>query len=150
VGLKSPAEDVMAGQPLSERQLQTLPRPFDIVLLGMGADGHTASLFPDSPDIAAALDEAATALCHPIRRGPDETPRMTMTLAALLDAAEVKLLFFGPEKWQTYMKARKRKSALLPVSRILRQERAPVTVYWAPEAGAKRDNAKDEDHESTH
>lgn len=132
IGIKSDEDDVMAGQKVSDQQLQSLPRPFDLTLLGMGLDGHTASLFPDSPDVAAALDENNRMLCHPIRRGENETPRMTMTMTALLQSQEIKLLIFGEEKWQVYQKALEHKSPAQPVSYILHQAQIPVSVYWAP------------------
>jgi len=131
IGLKSAADDVMAVQPLSHQKLQALPRPFDVVLLGMGLDGHTASLFPDSADTAAALDNSNEMLCHPIRRGESETPRMTMTLNGLLTSRKIKLLIFGADKWQIYEQARAWKSNQLPVSHILHQTKVPVALYWA-------------------
>ncbi|PCI49288.1 MAG: 6-phosphogluconolactonase [Alphaproteobacteria bacterium] len=132
IGLKVAGEDIAAGQKASDQRLQALPRPFDITLLGMGLDGHTASLFPDSADTAAALSEGNKMLCHPIRRGENETPRMTMTLNALLGSHEIKLLIFGEEKWQVYEQARSKKSAEQPVSYLLHQTQTPVSVYWTP------------------
>lgn len=132
IGLKSAVEDIVAGQEMTNQRLQELPRPFDIVLLGMGLDGHTASLFPDSPDTPAALSEGYGMLCHPIRRGDGETPRMTMTLNALLGSHEIKLLIFGADKWQVYQQAKAGKSDSQPVSHILNQTQTPVSVYWAP------------------
>jgi len=132
IGLKSPPDDILAGQEQTELRLLDLPRPFDIVLLGMGLDGHTASLFPDSADVAAALDDDSKALCQPIRRGAAEIPRMTMTCKALLQSREIKLLIFGEEKWQVYQQARAVKSTAQPVSFILDQKKIPVSVYWAP------------------
>lgn len=132
IGLKSAVEDIVAGQAVSDQQIRGLPRPFDIVLLGMGLDGHTASLFPDSPDTPLALDQGCKMLCHPIRRGEDETPRMTMTLNALLGSHEIKLLIFGADKWQVYTQAKAQKSDSQPVSHLLHQTQTPVSVYWAP------------------
>ena len=125
-------DDIVRGQALSERRLQELPRPFDIVLLGMGLDGHMASLFPDSNDLPAALDERNKMLCHPIRRGVGEAARMTMTLTALLSSHDVKLLIFGPDKWRVYQEAKAHKSAQQPVSYLLNQQQVPVSIYWAP------------------
>jgi len=131
IGLKSAPDDIIAGQAETEQRLLGLPRPFDIVLLGMGLDGHTASLFPDSADVVAALDDGSKALCQPIRRGAGEIPRMTMTGNALLQSREIKLLIFGEEKWQVYQQARATKTAAQPVSYLLNQQKTPMAVYWA-------------------
>lgn len=132
IGLKLAVDDIEAGQEMSHQKLQALPRPFDITLLGMGLDGHAASLFPDSADTPAALDTANKMLCHPIRRGEGETPRISMTLNALLGSREIKLLIFGAEKWQVFEQAKALKSAQQPVSHILNQTQTPISVYWAP------------------
>lgn len=132
IGLKSVAGDIVDGWKDSDQRLQALPRPFDIILLGMGLDGHTASLFPDSADTAVALSESNRMLCHPIRRGEGETPRITMTLNALLKSHETKLLIFGADKWQVYQQARAEKSDSQPVSHLLHQTQTPVSIYWAP------------------
>ncbi len=130
IGLKSAGDDIAQGQEASHQKLLALPRPFDITLLGMGLDGHTASLFPDSADTPVALDAVNKMLCHPIRRGAGETPRMTMTLNALLGSHEIKLLIFGEEKWQVYEQAKVQKSEHQPVSYILNQSQCPVSIYW--------------------
>lgn len=132
VGLKSAADTVGAGRPLTNKALEALPRPFDIVLLGMGTDGHTASLFPDSMDTAAALDMENTSATWPIRRGDAQVPRLSMSLKSLLNTDEIKLLFFGEEKWAIYEEAIGLESMDRPVSFILNQARVAVTVYWAP------------------
>jgi len=132
VGLKSAPDDVVEGRIMSNKALEALPRPFDIVLLGMGLDGHTASLFPDSKDTAQALDLDNDSPTWPIRRGAGEVPRLSMSLASLLNAHEIKLLFFGHEKWAVYAAAIGLESMERPVSFILNQAHVPVTVYWAP------------------
>jgi 6-phosphogluconolactonase len=64
---------------------------FDLILLGMGADGHTASLFPTSP---ALNEQTKWAVAGP---GPD-VPRVTLTLPTLNEAATVAFLVAGADK----------------------------------------------------
>lgn len=110
---------------------KTLPFPFAFVLLGMGADGHFASLFPDAGNLAAGLDPENASLCIPVRTAASPHARISLTLAALARSDEIVLLIFGDDKWQT-LEAAKSNGDSLPVSRLLRQKRAPVSVYWAP------------------
>ena len=108
-----------------------LPPRFDAVVLGMGPDGHTASLFPGSPQLEEAL-----ASRQPLIRL--EVPqlgarRMSLTPAALLNTNEVFLLFFGEEKRQVYDSAMGgNEVSALPIRVILNQRQVPVSVFWAP------------------
>lgn len=131
VGHKSDFPDPATGLDATMAQIKALPEPYDIVLLGMGTDGHVASLFPCSADTPAALDPANKNSCHPIGRGDEEVPRMTMTLNQLLKAERVFLFFYGAEKSDVYAEALKGKTDKLPVSHILHQDKVPVTLYWA-------------------
>lgn len=110
---------------------KTLPFPFAFVLLGMGADGHFASLFPDADNLAAGLDPDNASLCMPVRTAASPHARISLTLSALARSDEIVLLIFGDEKWQT-LQAAKANGDSLPVSRLLRQKRAPVSIFWAP------------------
>lgn len=131
VGHKSDFPDPASGLAATMDQIKALPEPYDIVLLGMGTDGHVASLFPCSADTPAALDPANENSCHPINRGGDEVPRMTMTLNQLLKADRIFLFFYGDEKAGVFAEALKEKTGGLPVSHILHQDKVPVTLYWA-------------------
>lgn len=113
------------------KSFKTVPFPFAFALLGMGADGHFASLFPDADNLAAGLDPENTSLCMPVRTAASPHERISLTMSALARSDEIVLLIFGDDKWRT-LEAAKRDGDALPVSRLLRQKRAPVSVFWAP------------------
>src|SRR4029450_1412185 len=85
----------------ADARLQDLPWPPDLVWLGMGADGHTASIFP-GPDLQDALDapkarRAVGVMPDPL---PTEAPvaRVTLTRAAILSARTILITITGEEK----------------------------------------------------
>ncbi len=111
------------------------PGPADVLVLGMGADGHTASLFPDAPNLAQALDLHNTQGCvditlaHPPANAP--YPRVTQTLANLLTAKHIALPISGDDKRNTLQRAWSHAQNALPVSHLLHQTQAPVAVWIA-------------------
>ncbi|MDR3415323.1 MAG: 6-phosphogluconolactonase [Nevskia sp.] len=122
----SPAEAIAE----RTRALEALPRPFDAVVLGMGEDGHTASLFPDATATAAALDPGGKAVLTAVQPSAAEHPRLSFTLAGLLDARGLYLQIQGEAKHRVYEEARQHVTArLLPIAAVLRQTRVPVYVY---------------------
>jgi len=133
VGLKNPAPTPEAGADWAWRALTRVPRPFDVVQLGMGEDGHTASLFPGSMALSRALDPTASPGCVAVNALKPPHARVSLNLAALLDSRRMVLLIEGEQKWQVYQRARMPGSpAELPVRVILHQKEVPVDVYWAP------------------
>jgi 6-phosphogluconolactonase len=113
--------------------LVQLPRPFDAVVLGMGDDGHFASLFPDDPGLAAALNQAAPPGCVAMRAPVEPTERISLNLAALLQTRRLFLFITGAHKRDLLLAAARRAAeAPLPVAALLSQ-RVPIPeVYWAP------------------
>ncbi len=105
--------------------------PFAAALIGMGTDGHFASLFPDAVNLAAGLDVECGRLYIPVMTAASPHPRVSMTLAAISRSDEIVLLMFGQDKLDVFEKAKTSKNGF-PVSRLLRQKRAPVNVFWAP------------------
>lgn len=104
---------------------------FDAVILGMGTDGHTASLFPDSPDIEQDLSSNRNVVNVDVPRL--DAGRISLTPAALLNSSRIDLLFFGDDKRSVYEQAMAPGPVSeLPVRAILHQDRVPVRVFWAP------------------
>ncbi len=108
----------------------SLPRPFAAVILGMGDDGHTASLFPASPKLDAGLAADAPALLAQVG-AVAPTERMSLTLPAILNARKVFLQFAGTSKQAVFDAARQGPDKLYPVSYVLAQDATPVEVYHA-------------------
>jgi len=105
--------------------------PFSASLIGMGADGHFASLFPDSDNLEFGLAVDSGRLYMPVSTAASPHTRISMTLAGISRSDEIVLLFFGEDKLAVYEQARADTNGF-PVSRLLRQKRAPVRVFWAP------------------
>lgn len=101
--------------------------PYDVVLLGMGEDGHVASLIPGSPVLDLGMDPAGTRFCLGIPAGVGSPPiaRVTMTMPALLQARLILVLISGAKKRDIVEKGNG-----LPVHALLEQAKAPVRVLW--------------------
>lgn len=124
------AGDMTPEQRCEELQ-EPLPRlPFAAALIGMGADGHFASLFPDAANLDLGLDVDSGQLYIPVTTAASPHPRISMTLAAISRSDEIVLLMFGDEKLAVYNKAKELSNGY-PVSRLQRQKRAPVRLFWA-------------------
>jgi 6-phosphogluconolactonase len=104
--------------------------PFDVLILGMGNDGHTASLFPNNIKLKEAL-ETTKGFC--ICMKPDTAPyeRMSLTKTAILSATNIYLHFEGVEKQDVYKKVLEGASSNdMPVSAILNQDKKKIEVYY--------------------
>jgi 6-phosphogluconolactonase len=106
--------------------------PFDAVMLGMGEDGHVASLIPGDPGLPAAMNLASERLTVSVPAGLGKPPvaRISLTLSALLQARAIFLLIAGDAKREVILDARA--GADLPVKALVSQSRVPVRVLWSP------------------
>jgi len=112
-------------------QQQQPQKGFAAALIGMGADGHFASLFPDADCLAAGLDPGSQRFYIPVRTAASPHPRISMTLQAIMQSTEIVLLFFGDEKLRVFEKAQSGDEQL-PIAALLDQDTTPVSLYWAP------------------
>ncbi len=117
----------------ADAALRTIPLPFDVVILGMGDDAHTASLFPHHPQLKAALDPAQAQLCLPITDSPKPPPeRLTLTFNALTNARRLYVHITGEAKKPVAERAIARHDPqAMPISAFLHQARAPIAIWWA-------------------
>jgi 6-phosphogluconolactonase len=113
----------VATEAISERLSQQIPQSFNAVLLGMGTDGHVASLFPGAP--TQHDDLTCLAALHPQTR----QSRMSLSLPRLLDSKKIWLVITGAEKRQILESAAQTD---LPISRLLREARCNIEVFWCP------------------
>jgi 6-phosphogluconolactonase len=101
--------------------------PISILLLGMGSDMHTASLFPGSNELDAALAPKAPPIMKVTAPGAPE-PRLTLTAPVLRDAITTHVLITGDEKRAAIDKARALAPDDAPISVVL----GAASVHWAP------------------
>jgi len=132
VSLKGDASTPEAAAREASARLAELGAP-DAVLLGMGEDGHVASLFPQSPALAEGLAPLAPPCIAAPRgeRGPPPQARLSLSAAWLATARCVILLITGAEKLKVIEQALGGSDAYdFPVRAIL--QRAPhVRILWA-------------------
>ncbi len=100
--------------------------PISVLLLGMGADMHTASLFPGADRLAEALAPQAPILMA-LRAEAAGEPRITLTAPVLKAAFQTHLLITGPEKRAALDRAMTLPAADAPVRAVLDN----ATVHWA-------------------
>ncbi len=133
LGLKNAAPTPDMGAVSAWETFARVPRPFDHVVLGMGDDGHTASLFSSSPNLTSALNPHAAAACVAMLAPVTPHARLSLNLSALLDAKNITLLINGESKWQRYQAACAPGPASdMPIRGVLHQECTPLQVLWAP------------------
>lgn len=106
--------------------------PFDVVVLGMGTDGHTASLFADHPKLKTGLDPESREVC--IAMEPETAPhtRMSLTLFAILGAKNCYLHIEGAHKLAVYNEALDgTDESAMPIRALLHRNDFPLQVFYS-------------------
>jgi len=131
LSLKNSAETAVAGEAELEAELSKYGQ-FTVVILGMGDDGHTASLFPGAEALPAglALDSGRSCIAVTPTTAPYE--RISMTLPRLLNTERLIVHISGQNKQKVLEQANAGDNVEeLPIRAILQQTQVPATVFWA-------------------
>jgi 6-phosphogluconolactonase len=105
---------------------------FDVVILGMGNDGHTASFFPGGDHLRAALDLGLPHSIVTMNAPGAGEPRLTFSLARLLAAKHLCLHIQGEDKMKVLDQALAGDDKFeMPVRAVLHSQK-PVSLYWCP------------------
>ena len=137
-GMKNAANTASEGEAECSRQLMKTHRPFDVLILGMGGDGHTASLFPGASKLPQATDMNSRIMCMGIAPVTAPHERMTLTLPVILESKHIFLHITGQNKKDVLEKALGAgPKEEMPIRFILRNQiqkqnkTLNFSVYWS-------------------
>lgn len=129
IGLYQPGGSLAQAAVLADQTLEQLQRPIDVLVLGMGNDGHTASLFPGNPALAHALRSDCPERCLPMQAPVEPQARLTMTYPLLAGARMQCLAIQGADKLETLRTALAADPLQMPIRAFLH---SPLEIYWCP------------------
>lgn len=131
VGMYTEELDVQTAEKWCTKRMKEALFPFDVLVLGMGNDAHTASLFPDNVKLEKALDLNNEDLCIAIEPTTAPYMRMSLTRSAILSAKHIYLYFEGLEKRAVYQEVIAGDDMYkMPIRSVLNQDIKDVEVYY--------------------
>lgn len=121
--------DINEAKDLCSQNIKNSLFPFDVLVLGMGEDGHTASIFPNNIKLDEAYDLNSECLC--VNMIPSDAPyeRMSLNKKAILSASNIYLHFEGEKKQEVFNQALKANAYDMPIASILNNENKTIEVY---------------------
>ncbi len=131
IGLKDGEDTVMDALKTCKKNLQQLHDDFDLVILGMGEDGHTASFFPGAKELSSALSSDET--CVAITPPKAKYKRITLTLSRLLKSKNIFLHIEGSKKFKVLNEALKEGGVeQMPIRAFIHRDTRPyLEVFYA-------------------
>ncbi|GLU81788.1 6-phosphogluconolactonase [Rhizobium sp. NBRC 114257] len=118
---------------IATEETKAIGHPFDVAILGMGNDGHTASFFPGGSNLKTALDPNTPRGIITMEAEGAGEPRLTFTFSSLQDARLLVLHIEGEGKKEVLAKAEAAgEETEMPIRSMLRRAASPVEIYWAP------------------
>jgi len=131
--MKVDIEDVFAAEDAAALRLAVFADGIDVVILGMGEDGHTASFFPGAETLAEALDPDSNRLCLAVRPPAAPHDRMTLSLATLLRSSQLYLHITGTTKLSVLREALAAADSMrLPIAAVCQRTETPLEIFYAP------------------
>lgn len=132
VPLYTGAADPESGWHDAEANIERLVLPFDAMILGLGTDGHCASLFPDGDRFAQAIDPVQKERVLPMRAPSVDEPRITLTLPAIIATRNLYLHIEGNDKRDVLDRIERGERAFVgsPLRAIMQYAHVPLNVYW--------------------
>jgi 6-phosphogluconolactonase len=129
-----PDPDRAAGA--AAHRIAAVPRPWDVTVLGMGEDGHTASLFPGGDVLAKALAPGTATPVVAMRAPGASQSRLTLTAAELDNTRALFVHIAGPAK-RRVLEAAFDVAPAPPIAVVLRSAPAEGAIVWSPEEGGR-------------
>lgn len=131
----------------------TIVEPADAMVLGMGTDGHTASLFSDAPELARALDPDQPPAYLTVTPASSPWPRITLNLSAIIQSGHVYLAITGAAKRRVLEDALSAGRDGPPIGIVLSAVTSRLSLYWCPDGsgrtrppGATAESDEDQPH----
>ena len=129
IGLKTPHHTPDAAIHAVHQRLAQLPLPFSLTILGLGEDGHIASLFPGmNPELPA------THHCIAVQSPVAPSPRISLSLKTLTDSEQVALVVVGKAKRQLLDRLSEQPDPQIPLVWLLQRRQSPIVVFEADAA----------------
>jgi len=132
VGLYSDATDVDEAARRAEAGVALLGSPLDVVVLGMGTDGHTASFFPDAPNLDDLTSPSQARRVLSVDTASSGEPRLTLTMPPIANARFLALHIEGDAKREALDRALAEKTKPLPIRMVVNRAASGLQIYSAP------------------